>query len=165
MREFFRGWRRKLGVVTLVIACGFAIGWARSLHVIDVIIFPTGSQTAIAVSTAGYSIACRVGFDEEGQQGFDVYQLSFSAYKPDQGYYGPIHPGFEDPVDWRFQWCGFGFGETPQQYRHFLRQSFLIIPLYSIVLPLTALSACFLLISPRQSNPNKPPEPIAPKLD
>lgn len=31
MREIFRGWRRKLGCITLVVACILALGWARSL--------------------------------------------------------------------------------------------------------------------------------------
>jgi len=31
MGEFFRGWRRKLGVLTLVMALGFMTGWVRSL--------------------------------------------------------------------------------------------------------------------------------------
>ena len=30
MREFFNGWRRKLGVVTLVMACVVVISWVRS---------------------------------------------------------------------------------------------------------------------------------------
>lgn len=33
MREFFRGWKRKLGIVPLVMACVFAPLWARSLSV------------------------------------------------------------------------------------------------------------------------------------
>src|SRR4051812_44068427 len=31
MRELFKGWRRKFGVVTLVVACVFTAGWVRSL--------------------------------------------------------------------------------------------------------------------------------------
>ena len=31
MMEFFRGWRRKVGVVTLAMACVFMVGWVRSL--------------------------------------------------------------------------------------------------------------------------------------
>ena len=31
MREFFRGWRRKVGVVTLVLACVFTGFWVLSL--------------------------------------------------------------------------------------------------------------------------------------
>jgi hypothetical protein len=30
MREFFHGWRRKAGCMTLVMACVFAVGWVRS---------------------------------------------------------------------------------------------------------------------------------------
>ncbi|MEI8021667.1 MAG: hypothetical protein WCH39_25885 [Schlesneria sp.] len=32
MLDFFKGWRRKVGALTLVIACVFAAGWLRSLH-------------------------------------------------------------------------------------------------------------------------------------
>ena len=30
MRVFFKSWRRKIGVLTLVMACVFAAGWVRS---------------------------------------------------------------------------------------------------------------------------------------
>jgi hypothetical protein len=30
MRAFFRGWRRKVGAVTLFIACVLSVGWARN---------------------------------------------------------------------------------------------------------------------------------------
>ena len=32
MGDFFKGWRRKIGVVSLALACMFAAGWLRSLH-------------------------------------------------------------------------------------------------------------------------------------
>ena len=35
MREFFHGWRRKVGVVTLVMACGVAGLWVRSQQMRD----------------------------------------------------------------------------------------------------------------------------------
>lgn len=31
MRDFFKGWRRKTGVMTLAMTCLFAAGWVRSL--------------------------------------------------------------------------------------------------------------------------------------
>ena len=37
MREFFREWKRKIGVVTLVMACTLAVIWMRSLIVPDTI--------------------------------------------------------------------------------------------------------------------------------
>jgi len=30
MRDFFKGWRRKIGVLTLGLACAFAAAWIRS---------------------------------------------------------------------------------------------------------------------------------------
>jgi hypothetical protein len=36
MREFFRGWRRKAGLVTLVMACAVMAMWARSRFINDV---------------------------------------------------------------------------------------------------------------------------------
>jgi hypothetical protein len=35
MHDFFRGWRRKAGVITLVIACAFLVTWLRSLAMQD----------------------------------------------------------------------------------------------------------------------------------
>jgi hypothetical protein len=29
MREFFRGWKRMVGLVTLMVACLFTAGWVR----------------------------------------------------------------------------------------------------------------------------------------
>ncbi|WP_029247179.1 hypothetical protein [Schlesneria paludicola] len=54
MREFFRGWKRKFGVVTLLMACAVMAGWVRSLSVIDeVAIYTTGREHAFG-SAFGY---------------------------------------------------------------------------------------------------------------
>lgn len=37
MREFFQGWRRKAGVVALVVACVLAVLWGRTILVADVV--------------------------------------------------------------------------------------------------------------------------------
>jgi hypothetical protein len=37
MREFFKGWRRKTGVVTLMLACVFMACWVRSQTTYDVL--------------------------------------------------------------------------------------------------------------------------------
>lgn len=37
MLEFFRGWRRKTGVVTLVMALVLMTGWVRSFHFCDLL--------------------------------------------------------------------------------------------------------------------------------
>lgn len=35
MREFFKGWRRTLGTVTLVLACVLLVGWVHSQSIRD----------------------------------------------------------------------------------------------------------------------------------
>src|SRR5437764_781766 len=47
MREFFKPCRRKLGMVTLGLACVFAAGWVRSLSVDDFIQLPTVQTMAV----------------------------------------------------------------------------------------------------------------------
>jgi hypothetical protein len=42
MNNFFHGWRRKVGCVTLVVALGFMGGWIRSLSVTDFCQLPVG---------------------------------------------------------------------------------------------------------------------------
>lgn len=39
---YFRGWKRKAGVVTLVMACVCAAGWVRSLNFSDALLFTVG---------------------------------------------------------------------------------------------------------------------------
>lgn len=52
MRDFFRGWRWKLGIVTLVMACVFAVGWVRSLSDPDVLIDGVGSTKGFVSMTS-----------------------------------------------------------------------------------------------------------------
>ncbi len=37
MDDFFKSWRRRVGVITLVLACVFVAGWVRSLRVSDLV--------------------------------------------------------------------------------------------------------------------------------
>ena len=47
MREFFRGWRRMVGVITLVMACLFVAGWLRSWESADELEFRCDNHTLI----------------------------------------------------------------------------------------------------------------------
>lgn len=49
MREFFRGWRRRLGCITLLMAVVVTIGWVRSLFIGD------------WASICGYEVLCQEG--------------------------------------------------------------------------------------------------------
>ena len=163
MGEYFKPWRRKIGVLTLLLACMFAAGWARSLIVIDLINFPTGRETAIAFSSTGCSINIRAGYDEEvfNELEWDTLLVepwqpgtSMVPGEPDEAdepelvrrYKYPIYPHDYEPVDWTLRLLGFGVGVTPFEFSDTFRQHYLMIPYWSVVIPLTLLSA-FLLIS------------------
>ncbi len=49
MHTFFHGWRRKAGVVTLAMACVFAVVWVRFFFIWDVLTFPVSRDASIEV--------------------------------------------------------------------------------------------------------------------
>ena len=53
MREFFQGWRRKVGVVTLVMACVLTAGWVRSFLIRDILSINVFPQQIAAESNLG----------------------------------------------------------------------------------------------------------------
>eukprot|EP00456_Euglypha_rotunda_P026421 TRINITY_DN212_c0_g1_i1.p2 TRINITY_DN212_c0_g1~~TRINITY_DN212_c0_g1_i1.p2 ORF type:complete len:146 (-),score=16.61 TRINITY_DN212_c0_g1_i1:50-487(-) len=50
MREFFRGWRRKVGCLTLMMALVLMGMWMRSRNVVDILIIQSGLGTCTAIS-------------------------------------------------------------------------------------------------------------------
>ena len=51
MGDFFKGWRRKTGIVALVMACVFMTGWVRTYSVTDDIHVPLGKTTSFCASS------------------------------------------------------------------------------------------------------------------
>jgi hypothetical protein len=58
MREFFRGWRRKVGCVTLLLACMFTTCWVRSLTKWDEVNLDRGLGHIDAVESHAGEIRC-----------------------------------------------------------------------------------------------------------
>ncbi|WP_010582797.1 hypothetical protein [Schlesneria paludicola] len=56
----FKSWRRKLGVVTLLMACLFEVGWVRSRYTHDTIKIQTAQSLYIIDSHQGTLVVCRV---------------------------------------------------------------------------------------------------------
>jgi hypothetical protein len=65
MGDFFHGWRRKAGCVTLVAAMIFMSGWIRSLTRFDVINCPLGNNCAIALASWNDALSIRIGWDND----------------------------------------------------------------------------------------------------
>jgi hypothetical protein len=155
MREFFRGWRRKVGVGTLVMACLLMGIWIRCPLNIDSIEIEIGSSIVTLASN---------------QHGvwFVKSDLPDSQYYPSRlrgRSNGFTLPGrrrafSDDPFghlrDWDWEshsrsvWHGFHFAryckKNPINGMHL---SFSIVPHWTIILPLTLLSAYLILWKPR----------------
>jgi hypothetical protein len=166
MGEFFWGWRRKVGLMTLLMACVFAAGWVRSFYVRDTIII-YGRFPVLSVSS------------KDGQLSWEK-QLPFVLKGP----FNPVQDlndgaqNYWEPWDihwrWRREWYGFLFGsgvlslsldKFPPNERRWMseppqkrRVEVWMIPYWSIVIPLTLLSAFLLLSTPHQSTPKKTAE-------
>ena len=75
MKEFFHGWRRKTGIITLVMACLFATVWVRSLFIEDVVIFLDGFRHHTLISLSG-----NVYWDSEAESTFDPGRFTWFTY-------------------------------------------------------------------------------------
>ena len=125
MSEFFNGWRPKVGVVTLFLACVFLGGWVRSLVVKDRILFSdiTGSN----------SVFCGIIGLETSRHSLDLLTFQVDTATPMLA--TPIPPGV-----------------VPLKVLSFRIGPLLAIPFWSIVIPLTLVSAFLLLCKPGIAN-------------
>ena len=51
MKDFFRGWRRKAGCVTLVMACVFMAGWIRTLTTYEELSFRVSANLELLIES------------------------------------------------------------------------------------------------------------------
>ena len=141
MGSDFKPWQRKLGVLTLVVACVFAIGWVRSLTIDD------------AVSVGGPD-AYHVWISKSGT--FRWGKLTPGLNKP--AYEWSSTPRLNDDEDfqwneatlkWRQSFGGFDFGSGSSVYTPKHHTERWVIPYWSVVFPLALLSAHLLFSKPR----------------
>jgi len=149
MGEFFKPWRRKIGVVTLVLACVFMGGWVRSYSFTDQLIPPGQTSTFhVWVSLRGRFAWMKV----QGQAARVAPSLPMFSSAPGNS---PC-PIDREYSKWYWQFMGFGSG-TGNAHIYL----FWTIPYWSIVVPLTLLSAWLLLSKPRakkiEPTASKPP--------
>ena len=145
MGEFFKPWRRKIGCVTLLLACVFTAGWIRSRTVADwVLLF--GNTVVVS-----------------GGQKFVVVDRSririIHLLAPERRVQTTLL--FPHQLTSRFGWgyctgigvmTGFDIGMG-------------MLPYWSIVLPLTLISVFLFLTKPHKSTPMKINEPLTEKLN
>ena len=132
MSDFFKGWRRKLGLVTLVMACVMSIGWVRSFYVEDTILVHWGTESIFTIlsehGSASWCSSERVVRSAKGTP-----YITWTSRKAEE--------------DISLLGLGLGFGTSSGKYEmHYL----------SVVIPVTLLSAYLLLSKLRPAK--KPPE-------
>ena len=148
MRGFFRGWRRKLGLLTLMMGLLAMAAWMRSDTIFEEASFPITDKAEIFVESGDgvFSFGRSLVNDPD----FVAGRPNWIRYSPPQH----IRQGWEH-FRWycRFSDVGFGIhsGLTPKIDELLL----VVMPYWTIVLPLTLLSAFLLLSKPRQPNQKK----------
>ena len=154
MGDIFKGWRRKIGVLTLVLACAFMIGWVRSVFCEDVLTlinFPR--QWAVDSLSGHFGLFTWENPEDRFRFAPIIHWDRF-----------PMFPAHESVTEELIQSAvnnssGY-FGRDVVSHTIIS----IVVPYWSIVLSLTALSAFLLLAKPGQPAQRKTAEPMAPKL-
>ena len=172
MPTYFKPLRRKIGVVTLMVACVFAGEWVRSPWDVDLISYLSDSRTFHVVYSCplgiGYTRLCELeGTSLFAANRFGLLPVSVESIPATQGNLACIPfqltstPGEINwnTNHWESQWYGFRMqtfwqSTIPTPPTSVQRFQVWIIPHWSIVVPMTLLSAYLLLDSthPRRWN-------------
>jgi len=164
MGEFFKGWRRKIGVLTLVMALVFTVGWVRSISIYDRInllaFVDRKPQECSYVIVSQHS--CIMLLRWEGTKPFRVLPS-------DVFHSGPLAPsdppnsGLSYSDECLGQFCGAAFRQGHAANGQIKEYTF-VLHYWHFVLPLTLVSLWLLLTKPRKSTENKIAEPITEKV-
>lgn len=157
MKEFFRGWRRKGGVLTLLMACVLTGGWMRSLSTRDLFNFPIDHTRLLMLVSNGRNVEWDL---YENQAGIPACDFHYSLEPRDDSFH-------VEGVEARWQWSVLGFQAGVYDYRGNGRGGSLTgitshmckLPYWSIILPLNLISAWLLLsktLPPAQKKINEP---------
>ena len=160
MRTFFRGWKRKLGIVALAMALMFLGVWVRSGVLMDSI------TTNFVVSRWKFISLCgrlwirrQIHHENETTIEWRSSNLRNTVWAGTS-----FDPQFtEPPRHWRSDWAGFHIGSSGRHDPNMMtnisgseKTDSYTVPYWSIVVPLTLLSACLLPLKPRPVNPAAP---------
>ena len=140
MFEFFRSWKRKVGCVTLALALVFTVGWIRSMNINDNFHCPISDVTSINLLSMDRHFA--LGYATIKSKFDRTQRLGWQCY-PAAGLETWAEPDFV----WIYSVCDFSLLSNGPTSGAYLKTLF--IPYWSIVIPLSALSAWLLLSKPR----------------
>jgi hypothetical protein len=152
MMDFFRGWRRKIGLLTLMMALVGMGLWLRSLIIVDGVQFPVGQYDNWIQSEFGFLhwTAFRTAPYRRRQASYYSKGLRIEVQSGK-----PVFPVLtKETFPSQLHIFGFHFCSGNEATRCY-------IPYWFIVIALIVLSVFLLLTKPRQLTQKKPPEPTA----
>ena len=138
MGEFFKGWRRKAGLVTLAMACLLTIAWMRSYVRVNLLILDDKDTTYQSLSTMFGGIQWTRWTSEVGH-----------GIKPNDPDFFRQLDVWSFKVVWRWNYGGFDFVKVDMRGSDQIVRG--EVPYWSLVLPLTLLSASLILVKPRKA--------------
>lgn len=168
MGEYFKGWRRKIGVITLLFACLFTDAWMRG-HIVedcfgwgdDILENGRGECHVLCASRNGLiwkkfetlhpSLIVEMG---EANIRWSRKPITASASADPRA-----HLTFDSEMEWRWWGGGFDLGVLHEKWNIFLRVKFAAVSYWSIILVLTILSSCLLLSKPRPKSSMRTSDP------
>ena len=147
MREFFRGWRRKVGLVTLILAAAISTAWCRSLMVRDQFNQVSGSTMRQLISEGGSVCWSTCGH-------FDDF---LDSAMPESGWLSQpatdSNPtGSWDLSPWQFNFAGFKFSQGKIGRSQSISWA---VPYWSLACLLTLLAAYLILWKPKPKEPRR----------
>ena len=160
MYDDFKPLRRKVGVVTLALACVFAVGWIKSLGgVLDTAQIQVIRQTFIGfVSYDGVFGATYYVLDESASAPLGLFRWHRLEI-PQEDWQRQL----EEMFDWSLQFHEFRYGFAKASLSQIQKQIVAICPYWLIVSPLILISMWLLLgqprVKPRLAVPTNPYEP------
>jgi hypothetical protein len=135
MREFFRGWKRKIGAAALAMTCVFAMGWLRSFANYDRKFFQIDDHRFLLIFSSNSCFGTTITIQSDIRLPPDVPKIDLRFV------------GFSMSAEFGTNYFA---GPTGQVFH-------VAIPYWLIVTPLTLISAWCLLSKP-PSKPTAQPE-------
>ena len=156
MREFFRGWRRKIGLLTLVMACVVMVEWIRSMTNSTQFSIRTEKHACVGIKSANQVFSLFYWRFNDLSMKWDAQEdIEFVVYPFAE------QPGMKNWPDGIFRWRIGDFGWQASSIGPNHRMVQFIAPNWSIVIPLTLISALLLLSKPRHRKSQSPPNSIS----
>lgn len=158
MGGFFKGWRRSMGVATLLLACLLLSGWLRTATFDDTASIRIGNSHFVFTFASGL---CRLTH---------YRNIPVASFEPPPQWKsspttmnGPMH----EPIDWaavKWKWhlSGWGFEFGLGAIDRIVSTMTFAIPLWT-GFPLVGVAASLLILTPRPSTQKKLIEPVPEK--